>query len=203
MRRTKEEAEVTRQHLLKAALAVFSRKGYADTRLEDIAEEAEVTRGAIYHHFGGKAELYNEMVAVGSQRVMPVIQGALDEGGSPLEILRRVFIRTLEYAEEDADFRAMQEIVLFKTAVTVELAEGVQKKIEGTRGMIHFLTQMIQEGVETGEVRGDIDPQDAAIAFVASQNGLLTLWLLDPQLFSLKERAEGQANILMRGLSMA
>ena len=136
MRRTKEEAEVTRQHLLKAALAVFSRKGYADTRLEDIAEEAEVTRGAIYHHFGGKAELYNEMVAVGSQRVMPVIQGALDEGGSPLEILRRVFIRTLEYAEEDADFRAMQEIVLFKTAVTVELAEGVQKKIEGTRGMI-------------------------------------------------------------------
>ena len=47
MSRTKEEAEVTKQRLLKAALDVFSRKGYADTRLEDIAAEAGVTRGAM------------------------------------------------------------------------------------------------------------------------------------------------------------
>ena len=40
MRRTKEEAEITKQNLLKAALEVFSRKGYAATRVEDIAKPA-------------------------------------------------------------------------------------------------------------------------------------------------------------------
>lgn len=200
MRRTKEEAEVTRQRLLKAALVVFSRQGYADTRLEDIADEAEVTRGAIYHHFGGKAELYNEMVVIGTQRVLPVIQAALAEDGSPLEMLKRVFVRTLVYAEEDADFRAMQEIVLFKTAVTEELSEGIQKKIKGTRDMVDFITQTIQQGIEMGEVVPGITPHDAAIAFMALQNGLLILWLLDPHLFSLKERADFMADIFVRGL---
>jgi AcrR family transcriptional regulator len=58
MRKTKEEAEITRQNLLKAALVVFSRRGYNATRLEDIADEAGVTRGALYHHFGDKESLF-------------------------------------------------------------------------------------------------------------------------------------------------
>ena len=62
MRRTKEEAAITREQLLKKALAVFSKKGYAATTLQNIAHEADVTRGAIYHHFGGKAELYNTLI---------------------------------------------------------------------------------------------------------------------------------------------
>jgi TetR/AcrR family acrAB operon transcriptional repressor len=49
MRRTKEDAEQTRQDLLDAALTIFSKKGYTATRLEDIAKVAGVTRGAIYH----------------------------------------------------------------------------------------------------------------------------------------------------------
>ncbi len=57
MRKTKEEAAETRQALLRAALAVFSRQGYAATRLEDVAHEAGVTRGAIYWHFKSKADL--------------------------------------------------------------------------------------------------------------------------------------------------
>ena len=62
MRRTKEEAEQTRQDLLDAALTVFSQKGYTATRLEDVARAAGVTRGAIYHHFGSKAELYSALI---------------------------------------------------------------------------------------------------------------------------------------------
>ena len=62
MRRTKEDAALTRETVLDAALAVFSRQGYAATTLDHIAQEAGVTRGAIYWHFGGKAELYNALV---------------------------------------------------------------------------------------------------------------------------------------------
>lgn len=57
-RRTKEEGALTRESLLRAALAAFSTKGYAAATLEDVAAKAGITRGAIYWHFGSKAELY-------------------------------------------------------------------------------------------------------------------------------------------------
>jgi TetR/AcrR family acrAB operon transcriptional repressor len=201
MRRTKEEADITRQKLLKAALVVFSRQGYADTRLEDIAEEAGVTRGAIYHHFGSKAELYNALAKESSEKVMPVINEALVEGGTALEILKRVLVRTLVYVETDPEFRAINELVLFKTGVTPEMADGMKKKIEGTRQMVNFVAQTIEQGIRVGDIRRDIEAKDAAITFLALQNGLLTFWLLDPDQFSLEERAESMADIFIRGIA--
>ncbi len=109
MRRTKEEADITRQRLLLAALNVFSRQGYDATRLEDIAAEAEVTRGAIYHHFGGKAELYNEMVMEFTQRVMPIINEAVEQGSSALDKLRRLFGKPYIVEKPAAD--SVKEII--------------------------------------------------------------------------------------------
>ena len=83
MRRTKEDAELTRQSLLEAAIKVFSKQGYAATRLEDIAEAAKVTRGAVYHHFGGKAELFSEIIENSSQTSDRAIQRAIQELRSP------------------------------------------------------------------------------------------------------------------------
>ena len=51
MKKTKEEAEITKESILQAALEVFSKNGYAASRMIDIAKEAGVTRGAIYWHF--------------------------------------------------------------------------------------------------------------------------------------------------------
>ena len=61
MRRTKSEAEKTRQHLLDAALEVFWRKGVTSASLQEIAEEAGVTRGALYWHFANKEALFEAL----------------------------------------------------------------------------------------------------------------------------------------------
>lgn len=201
MRKTKEEAEVTRQNLLKAGLAVFSRKGYSDTRLEDIAEEAGVTRGAIYHHFGGKAELYTELVGEISARVNPIMEEALAEGGTVLETLKRVLVRTLVYTATDEDFRAVMELTYFKTAYVPEIEQGMAQKVAGIRAMVDAFADHIQSGIDAGNIRHDVNPRDAAIALIAYQNGVLTQWLLDRKLFSLKERAESMAEIFIRGIA--
>ena len=57
MRRTKEEAARTRRDIVEAALACFDSHGIAGTTLEQIAAEAKVTKGAVYWHFTGKAEI--------------------------------------------------------------------------------------------------------------------------------------------------
>lgn len=53
-----QQGEMTRQALLNAARTLFGERGYTATSLEDIVQAAKVTKGALYHHFGGKQELF-------------------------------------------------------------------------------------------------------------------------------------------------
>jgi len=200
MRRTKEEAAITREQLLKKALATFSKKGYAATTLEDIAREAEVTRGAIYWHFGSKAELYNTLIREYSNRGGVIMQQAASEGGTLVDIVRRVFVRQLQAVEEDTALRALIELQLFKTGLVPELEEGRQQQIEGSAGLVEMLAGIMEQGVQAGLLRSDVDPKEMARAYLGFQNGLIHLWLTAPNQFSLKNSADSFADILMAGL---
>jgi len=200
MRRTKEEAAITREQLLEKALAAFSKKGYAATTLADIAKEAEVTRGAIYWHFGSKAELYNTLIREYADRGNVIMQQAIDEGGTLLDILRRVFVRQLEAVEEDSALRAMIELQIFKTGLMPELEEGRQQQIEGSIGLVEMLAGVMEQGVQAGLLRSDVDPKEMARVYLAYQNGLIHLWLTAPSQFSLKASTEAFADILLAGL---
>ena len=61
MRKTKEDAQKTRQAILQAAIEDFSNKGFFNTSLDDIAKTAGVTRGAVYWHFNNKADIFNAL----------------------------------------------------------------------------------------------------------------------------------------------
>jgi TetR/AcrR family transcriptional regulator, acrAB operon repressor len=200
MRRTKEEAAITREQLLKKALTVFSKEGYAATTLEDIAREAEVTRGAIYWHFGSKAELYNTLIREYADRGNVIIQQAVSEGGSLLDILRRVFVRQLQIIEDDREMRALMELYLFKTGLVPELEEGRQQQIESGVALIDMLAGIMSQGMDQGFLRSDVDVKEMARAYLAFQNGLMSLWLTAPGQFSLKASAEAFADILMAGI---
>jgi TetR/AcrR family acrAB operon transcriptional repressor len=200
MRRTKEEAAITREQLLKKALGVFSRKGYAATTLEDIAQEASVTRGAIYWHFGSKAELYNTLIREYSSRGSTILQKAVTEGGSFLDVLRRAFIMQLQVIEEDKEMRAMMELTLFKTGLVPELEDGRQQQIKSGLELIENMAGIMQLGIAQGFLRSDIEPKEMVRAYLAFQNGLIQLWLMTPNEFSLKASAESFADILIAGL---
>ncbi len=62
-RRTKAEAEQTRQKILKAALDLFVEKGFERTTFEDVANRIQLTKGAVYWHFKSKPDLFAELVA--------------------------------------------------------------------------------------------------------------------------------------------
>jgi TetR/AcrR family transcriptional regulator, acrAB operon repressor len=200
MRRTKEEAAVTRATLLKTALAVFSAKGYAAATLDDVAKAANVTRGAIYWHFKSKADLYNTLVQEFSARGAGLVQQAVSEGGTLIEILRRIFVRVCTMVEEDKEMRAVMELTLFKTGLDPELQAGRKKQIEAGNALLKGITEAMGQGVAQGVLRDDIDPADMARAFIAFENGAAQLWLLSPRSFSLKASAESFADILAAGL---
>ncbi|WKZ36556.1 MAG: TetR family transcriptional regulator [Anaerolineales bacterium] len=200
MRRTKEEAAVTRATLLKTALTLFSARGYAATSIDDITKAAKMTRGALYHHFQSKADLYNTLVEEVSATGANIVQRAAAEGGTFTEILKRVFIRQLVYIEENKEARAVMELALFKTGMHPELGAGREKQIQSGQMMVESIAQAMQIGVGSGELRNDISPLEMARSFIAFQNGIIHLWLVSPKSFSLKGSAETFADVLLEGL---
>jgi len=200
MRRTKEEAAVTRATVLKAALSVFSTKGYAAATLDDVATVAKVTRGAIYWHFKNKADLYNTLVEEMSARGASIVQNAVAEGGTLIDILRRVFISQCALIEDDKEARAVMELALFKTGLDPDLQAGRKKQIEAGNALIAGIADAMKMGVSQGILRDDMDPTDMARAFIAFENGAIQQWLASPKSFSLKKSAESFAEILIKGL---
>lgn len=200
MRRTKEEAAVTRAGVLKAALSVFSAKGYAAATLDDVGSAAKVTRGAIYWHFKSKADLYNTLVQELSARGASVVQQAVSEGGTLIHILRRVFVRQCALIEEDKEARAVMELALFKTGLNPELQTGRKKQQEAGNALVEGIAAAMGQGIAQGVLRDDMNPIDMARAFLAFENGAIQMWLASPKSFSLKESAAAFADILMAGL---
>ncbi|HEX5839815.1 MAG TPA: TetR family transcriptional regulator [Anaerolineales bacterium] len=200
MRRTKEEAAVTRSAVLKAALTVFSNKGYAAATLDDVAKVAKVTRGAIYWHFKSKADLYNTLTEELSARGADLVQQAVAEGGSLLDILRRIFVRQCTLIEEDREARAVMELALSKIGTDPDLQAGRIKQLEAGNALIEGIAGAMQQGIAQGVLRNDLDAADMARAFIAFENGAIQLWLTSPKSFSLKQSAESFAEILISGL---
>lgn len=201
-RKTKAEAAETRQALLMAALAVFGRRGYAATRLEEIAREAGVTRGAIYWHFASKADLYTALIADASARLDRVINAALAEGGgSFLEHTRRVMIRMLAYLEEDANYCAIQSLLLLHSNAEYEADRGRAQQVSELQTKTHELAEIMRAGMAAGQFRPDLEPEEAARAMLAYLDGLMSHWLLAPSAFSIKLSAPALVDIYIRGIA--
>lgn len=202
MRRTKEEAEATRQAILRAALAQFSEQGFTATRLSDVAEAAGVTRGAIYHHFENKGGLYGALLEKYAGAFGEKVVEAIGEGGSFLEICRRVFVRPLAALEADEAFAAFYELVQFHTVAIPELEAAHEQRRAGDEAMLQNIAGYFQMGMGQGAVRPELDARELAHTFVALQNGLIHLWLLRGRVFSLVEAAESSADVFVEGIAM-
>jgi AcrR family transcriptional regulator len=197
MRRTKEEAEQTRQDLLVAALTVFSQKGYTATRLEDVAHAAGVTRGAIYHHFGSKAELYGALIEEANQIGNSAIDRAVNEGGTFIEIVSRILVYTFGLLEDDRRFSEVMALQL--TTPDVEVLS--ERRYDEAQELVNSISGFFRVIIEQGELRRDLDPVTAARGFLGYQYGLASLWLFNRDAFSIKESAPELAEIFVRGIA--
>ena len=119
-----EQAEQTRRDILAGALTVFAARGYAATRIADVAAELGMTRGAVYGHFSSKADLFLEVVRLSQDPIYTLLDQANaeaedPEAGGPLRVLVRGWLVLLC---DNPCHRAAFELVMNKTAFVDELA---------------------------------------------------------------------------------
>ena len=100
MRRTKAQAQETRERLMQAALDVFHQRGVARASLHEIAQAAGVTRGALYWHFKNKEDLFDALFA----RIFDVVSNQLEadicNAADMLQSLRQAFLNSQLRSEE-------------------------------------------------------------------------------------------------------
>lgn len=153
---TKEQAEITRKNLLKAGLKVFSGKGFAATRLEDIAKEAGVTRGAIYWHFKNKLELFCTLFVTSFEILFSDAQHILQSSLSPDEKIRRLLIHIPTSLIEDEDYRAIG-VLHYSIEWTEDVRKALGTSFEKTQvAKDKPLIQVIEAGKVAGVFRDDI-----------------------------------------------
>jgi TetR/AcrR family acrAB operon transcriptional repressor len=200
MRRTKEEAAKTRQDLLNTALTVFSRDGYEAARMADIAKLAGVTRGAIYHHFGSKADLFIALIDDASKSGNSAVTLAMEKDLSFVDTIKEILVKPMSLLEQNKHFREVMALSLFMSGSSPELAGLQRRRYEEARELVENVAVFFQMGIDQGEIRPDIDPLMAARAFIAYQNGLSLLWLSNQDAFSIQKNAEELASIFICGL---
>ena len=190
-RRTKEDALATHHQLLDAAERVFAEKGVSRTSLQDIAQAAGVTRGAIYWHFTNKADLFNAMMA----RITLPMEQALqqighDAGQDPLVELQRSLLAAIRKIVSDDRTRLVFEVATLKVEYVDELlavkARHVQTHADGKRE----IQRSLQEAAARRHLTLEVSPAVAAQGLQALVVGLIHTWLLAPQSFELVAVAE-------------
>ena len=121
-KRTKAEALKTRQELIETAIAQFAQHGVSKTTRNDIADAANVTRGAIYWHFENKTQLFNEMW-LQQPSLRELIQDHLTAGleHDPFQQLREKLIVGLQYIAKIPRQQALLKILYHKCEFNDEI----------------------------------------------------------------------------------
>lgn len=178
VRRTAEEAAETREALLAAGLRVFAARGYTAATLAEVAAEAGVTRGAVYHHFSDKADLYLTAVGERWSRVVDGVWTHLVAEGPPRERVRRFVAAFYTALTGDRAFRELLAVTIGNTEKVPELERGLQTKRAALHGWIDQLTELFTRAGQAGDLRDGLSPRTAATAVVVNLTGVVVAWSL-------------------------
>lgn len=201
VRRTKENAEVTRSQLLDAAEKVFTEKGVSHTSLADIASAAGVTRGAIYWHFKNKADLFHAMM----ERVkMPIDEMAdtmeAEQSNDAIACLRNVALSVLQHVASNPQTHRVFDIFNNKCELVGEMAIGRERELERRYECLGRIEQKMRSAVEQGTLPRSLNPHTAAIGWYSFISGLIINWVLNPASFDLAGEAPQLIDGYLKGL---
>lgn len=188
-RKKKEDAQKTRQQLIEAAIEQFSTRGVTNTTLTDIADAAQVTRGAIYWHFSSKSEIFN---AIWEQQLplRDIIRDRLSfsDNDDPLVMLREQFIAALQYIAQEPRQCALLQILYHKCEFNNDMISEceIRRRI-GLNG--EHLRATLEKCIDRKVISPQINIDLVLIVFQGFFSGIIKNWLMNSSSFNLYKQA--------------
>jgi AcrR family transcriptional regulator len=170
-RRRRANGESRRDELLQIAMRVFAEKGIAGATVRDIAQEAGILSGSLYHHFASKEEMVKEIVGDGPSGDPDVHHEIIAAASGPVEAVHDCILHAVDWVAENPHRARIFRNDAQYIEETPALAESEEK-----RRSIHLIwLTLVEQGVADGVFRRDVD---ADLTVRAMWDGILgsTRW---------------------------
>src|SRR5436190_7749492 len=164
-------SEEKRRQILDAAVRVFARRGYHSSRVGDIAEEAGVAHGLLYHYFSSKDDVLEMVFRENWGVLLERIEAVERSGESARDQLRHVAAILLRTWLHEPD---VVRVLVRDIARSPEVQDRIGELVKP----IGSIRRIVERGIESGEFRADLDPAIAAVVFYGAIDELLTGWVL-------------------------
>jgi len=190
MRKTKVDADITKQSILDAAVKLFSEHGVAKTSLQKIAQAANVTRGAVYWHFSSKQDIFE---ALHDQLHAPFIQ-TITEGldtvtPNAIEQLQEVCTELLIDLEQNKMKKKVATLFLLRCDYSDEFAQSKDRYNEKKKQKHVTLSRYFDKAIKQGVLPENTDSMLLTIGISAYLRGIAVEYLEDPDAFSMQDNA--------------
>ena len=181
VRKTKEDAELTRLAIIDAARAVFLARGVSRSTLEHIAVQAEVTRGAVYWHFKNKTEIFH---ALRDQVFLPLIDRmddnlAIESKDDPLTQIENSLCETINELNSNIQMQQTYEIMMIKCEYVDEFAMVLQQIINNCSNITEKIQLAYERASKQNLLSGSHSPRALALDTHLFFSGLLHMWVKD------------------------
>lgn len=201
-RREREKLK-RRKEILTAARKVFATKEYDSATMDDIAAEAELSKGAIYLYFQNKADLFLSTFEMGMEELYTLTQNVLkDNSGDYLKGIENFIKLQIDFCEENMD---MFHIISSEKA-HFEIHSGKpecmvfkQRVMQSVQKIISELSSYISEGIKKGVFK-EVDPEDAAYVLLSAVHGLAVRAVSEQKSSRIKDKTNTILTIFISGL---
>ncbi|MFO7890203.1 MAG: TetR/AcrR family transcriptional regulator [bacterium] len=190
-----------KQQILEAAIEVFARKGFKETKISSIAENASIGKGTVYEYFKSKDELFQNAFYFFMDEINNTIAKKIYNILDPLEKIKTFFNAWIEFFDSPlSDF--MEVILNF-------WAEGIKNKGKETgidlRTMYEEYRLMIQNLLDDCIIQNKFKKVDTHITsslIIGALDGLMIQWVVDKNVFDLKDGIKSLGNMVIESLKI-
>lgn len=203
-RKTKEDAERTREMILDAAELAFREHGVSRTSLEQIARRAGCTRGAVYWHFRDKLDLFAALMARTQQPLFQRFERAVAPiQADPVEAMREATLQSIHDLATEPHARNMLEILFHRCEFVGELAPIVDQHGAKVRWVIAQSAAAFERAQAAGQIDPGLQPRLCAAMLHTLTTGILRDWLLAPDQECLQGLARAMLDHLLASFGHA
>ncbi|MBY8865757.1 MULTISPECIES: ScbR family autoregulator-binding transcription factor [Streptomyces] len=188
-----ERARRTRAQILRVAAELFAERGYATVTLQDVAERASMTKGAVYFHYKNKEELAVAVVQEHYARWPAILEEVTVRRLPPYETLVTVLDRVTRAFRDDIVVQAGARLQVERSLINGDLPKPYV-------GWEDYLTGLVEAIDEAGELRPGITPRGAARVLVAAFFGMQHISDVLARRADLTERYGELRHVVLEGL---
>jgi len=203
--RREKERENRRSAILKAARKLFFDRGFKSVTVDNIAAKAEVSKGSVYLYFKSKEEIYTQILINDNIAAFEDLKNKFSAKEAPAaELLLEYADNYINYFLDDNElFRILMTFMLHADDMILTDEQNSQL-FQTTNDNIHFVSEILQKGVDSGEFLPTINIRQAQNAIWGLLNGVISLYLFvgNPakRAETIHSTVKNSLNIIIKGL---